>query len=62
MKIKAIYGNGILRPLEKVDLREKEEIEIKIANAVRMTKGIIKVSPKIAKEIAESDELSVWGA
>ena len=62
MKIKAIYENGILRPLEKVDLREKEEIEIKIANAVRRTEGIIKVSPKIAKEIAESDELSVWGA
>lgn len=35
MKIKAIYKNGILRPLEKVVLREKEEIEIKIADAVR---------------------------
>lgn len=39
-----------------------EKIEIKIVNAVRKTMGIIKVKPKIAKEIAESDELSVWGA
>lgn len=62
MKIKAIYENGVLRPLEKLDLEEKKEIEIKISNAVRKTKGIIKVRPKLAKEIAESDELSVWGA
>jgi predicted DNA-binding antitoxin AbrB/MazE fold protein len=61
MKIKAIYENGVLRPLEKVDLEEKGEIELKIANAVTKTRGIIKVKPKIAKEIAESDELSVWG-
>ncbi len=60
MKIKAIYENGVLRPLEKLDLEEKREIEIKIPNAVRKTKGIIKVKPKLAKEIAESDELSVW--
>jgi predicted DNA-binding antitoxin AbrB/MazE fold protein len=61
MKIKAIYENGVLRPLEKLDLEEKREIEIKIPNAVRKTKGIIKVKQKLAKEIAESDELSVLG-
>jgi predicted DNA-binding antitoxin AbrB/MazE fold protein len=60
MKIKAIYENGIIKPLEKLDLEEKEEIEIKITDTVRKTKGIIKLNPKIAKEIAESDELSVW--
>jgi len=62
MKIKALYENGVLKPLEKIDIEEKAEIEIKIANAVTKTRGIIKVKPKIAKEIAESDELSVWGA
>jgi len=62
MKIKAIYENGVLKPLGKLDLEEKEEIGIKIANTVRSTKGIIKVKRKLAKEIAESDELSVWGA
>jgi predicted DNA-binding antitoxin AbrB/MazE fold protein len=61
MKIKAIYENGVLRPLEKLDLEEKREIEIKIPNAVRKTKGIIKVKQKLAKEIAESGELSVLG-
>ncbi len=56
MKIKAIYENGVLRPLEKLDLEEKREIEIKISNAVRKTKGIIKVKQKLAKVIAEGDE------
>ena len=59
MKIKAIYENGVLKPLGKIDIEEKGEIEIKIANTV--TKGIIKVRSKLAKEIAESDDLSVWG-
>jgi len=59
MIIKAIYENSVLKPLGKLDLEEKEEIGIKIANTVRKTKGIIKVKRKFAKEIAESDELSV---
>ena len=61
MKIKAIYEKGVLRPLEEVGLEEMKEVEIKIADAVWSTKGIIKVKAKIAKEIAESDELSVLG-
>jgi len=27
-KIKGIYENGVIRPLEKIDLVEKEEVEI----------------------------------
>jgi len=48
--------------LEKLDLKEGEEVEIEITNSVRKTKGIIKIPYKIAEEIAESDELSPLGA
>ena len=30
MKIKAIYENGVLKLREKLDLEEKEEVEIEI--------------------------------
>ena len=47
-----------MRPLNKLKLRQGEEVEIEITDAVRRTKGIIKIDPKLGKEIAESDELS----
>jgi len=59
MIVKAIYENGVLKPLKKLNLKEKEEVELKIVpNIVAKTKGIIKIDPKLAKEIAESNELS----
>ena len=62
MKVKAIYKNEVLKPLEKLNLREGEKVEIEISDAVRRTRGIIKISHKLSKEIAESDELSVLDA
>ncbi len=59
MRIKAIYKNKVLKPLKKLNLKEGEEVKIEISNAVRKTKGIIKVDRTLAKEIAESDELSI---
>jgi len=44
--------------LNKLNLRQGEEVEIEITNAVRRTKGIIKIDHELGKEIAESDELS----
>ena len=62
MKVKAIYENGVLKPVRKLDLREKEEIEIEIVpNRVNKTRGIIKVNSDLATEIAASDELSALG-
>jgi len=62
MKVKAIYENGVLKPLRKLDLREKEEIEIEIVpSRVNKTRGIIKVNSDLAIEIAEGDELSALG-
>ncbi len=62
MKVKAVYKNEVLKPLEKLNLREGEKVEIEISDAVRRTKGIIKINHKLSKEIAESDELSVLDA
>jgi hypothetical protein len=44
--------------MKKPDLKQDEECEMEISNAVRRTRGIIKIDPKLGKEIAESDELS----
>lgn len=62
MRVKAIYKDEVLKPLEKLNLNEGEKVEIEISNAVRKTKGIIKIDPTLSKEIAESDELSVLDA
>ena len=59
MRIRAIYKHEVLKPLSKLDLKEGEEVEIEISSEVRKTKGIIKLNPEIAKDLAESDELSV---
>jgi predicted DNA-binding antitoxin AbrB/MazE fold protein len=56
---KAVYENGVLRPLEKLNLRQGEEVEIEIKDAVLRTRGIIKLDPEIAREIADGDEFSV---
>jgi predicted DNA-binding antitoxin AbrB/MazE fold protein len=45
----AVYQDGVLRPLNKLNLRQGEEVEIEIANAVRRTKGIIKIDPGLGK-------------
>lgn len=57
-RTRAVYQDGVLRPLDKLNLRQGEEVEIEITNVVRRTKGIIKIDPALGKEIAESDELS----
>jgi len=40
-------------------LHNGDKIVIEIPNAVRRSKGIIRIDHKLCKEIAESDELSI---
>ena len=56
---KAVYENGVLRPMEKLNLRQGEEVEIEIKDTVLRTRGIIKLDPEIARAIADGDEFSV---
>jgi len=55
MGIKAIYENNVLRPLEKLALKEGEEVEIEIlTSVVDMTFGVSKLSGNIIEEIIET--------
>ena len=58
MRTRAIYENGVLKPLGDIDLLPGEEVDIEIGSPVRRTKGIIKLDPAIARDIADSDECS----
>ena len=55
MGIKAIYVEGILKPLEKIKLEENEEVLVEIKK--RRMKGILKVDPEIVDEVIENEEL-----
>jgi len=60
MKIKAIYKNDTLKPLEKLNLKEGEEVEISIKSVslANEFQGVLKLhDPEMIEEIAESDEL-----
>ncbi len=62
MRTKAVYKDGILKPLGKLDLKEGEEVDIEIRSAVKRTYGMFKVDPETSKEIAESEDLSYLDA
>jgi hypothetical protein len=56
---KTIYNfnsndNGMIKT--DLNLQPGEEVDIEIGNSVRSTKGIIKLDPTIARDIADSDE------
>ena len=62
MQIHAIYENGILRPIEKIDLEEQQKVEIIVMqkkSAVDRTKGMFKADSGLAKFIAEDDSI-LW--
>jgi len=65
MSISAVYKRGVIKPLVKINLRNNEKIEIDIKrkkSVVDEITGAIKIDPKLAKKIAESDEItfSMW--
>ena len=56
MQLNAIYGDKVLKPLTKLDLRENEEIIIAIKKH-RISEGILKVDSEIVDEVVETEEL-----
>jgi len=61
MGIKAVYENNVLKPLEKLALKEGEEVEIEIlTSVVEKTFGILKLNDKIIEEIIEGTEYGSW--
>lgn len=59
MRIRAIYRDEVLKPLNKLDLKEGEEVEIEVKkNPVERLEGLIKISNrKWVEEIIESPDL-----
>jgi predicted DNA-binding antitoxin AbrB/MazE fold protein len=58
-RIKAMYEEGILKPLEKLDLKEGEEVEIEVKKSpVERLEGMIRISNRRwVKELIESPDL-----
>ena len=64
IKITAIYEHGVIRPLKKVPLRDRQKVELRLENQkspVNLSKAIIHVHQKIGKFIAQSPHLSPLG-
>ncbi|HUS74474.1 MAG TPA: antitoxin family protein [Methanothrix sp.] len=59
MLVKAVYENSVLRPLEKLDLKEGDMVEIEVKmDAVDRLGGLVKISQRdVVDEIIESPEL-----
>jgi predicted DNA-binding antitoxin AbrB/MazE fold protein len=57
-RTKAIYEEGILKPLEKLNLKEGEEVEIEVKKAsVEEFHGKMRIDKEIADEIIE---MGIW--
>jgi len=59
MSISAVYEKGVIKPLIKLGLEEKEEIEIEVKRKKTFEKfhGKLELNEKIADEIIE---MEVW--
>ena len=59
IKVKARYEGSVLKPLEKLDLKEGDEVELVIAGSIAKTfRGALKLGDStLIEELAESDEL-----
>ena len=57
MKTKAIYEEGVLKPIGKLDLNEGEKVEIEIPiSVVDRTYAVSKLSDEIIEDIIETTE------
>lgn len=59
MLVKAVYENSVLRPLEKLDLKEGDMVEIEVKkDAVDRLGGLVKITQRdVVDEIIDSPEL-----
>jgi len=60
--VEAVFENGVLKPLEKMDLKEHQRVDIIVRpkkSAVNKTKGMFRARPDLIKFIAEDDSI-LW--
>jgi len=57
IRVKARYEDKVLKPLEKLDLEEGEEVDIDVPiSVVETTYAVSKLSDEIIEEIIETTE------
>lgn len=57
IRVKARYENEVLKPLEKLDLKEGEDVEIVVPiSVVERTYAVSKLSDEVIEEIIETTE------
>ncbi len=59
MPIAAVYRKGVIKPLEKLDLKEDEEIEIEIKrkrSVVDEISGKMRLKQEIIDELVEGED------
>lgn len=57
--IDAVFEDGVIKPLEPVNLQEHQRVRVAISphpGAVAETRGLIPAPPAAVAEVAESDE------
>jgi predicted DNA-binding antitoxin AbrB/MazE fold protein len=57
--IYAIYENGVLKPLEQLDLKESQRVKLSLEilpSVVDDTQALIRARPDVVEEVAEGDE------
>jgi predicted DNA-binding antitoxin AbrB/MazE fold protein len=57
--IDAIYEGGILRPLERLDLKESQRLKLTLEvlpSVVEQTQALIQAKAGVVKDVAENDE------
>lgn len=55
----AIYEHGVLKPLEKLNLKEFQRLKLTVEvlpSVVEETQALIRAKAKIVKEVAEGEE------
>jgi len=61
IRVKARYEDKVLKPLEKLELEEGEEVEIELPiSIVETTYAVSKLSDEIIEEIIEDTEYGPW--
>ena len=61
IRVKARYENEVLKPLEKLDLKEGEDVEIEVKKSItERTFGIIQLEHNEIEEIIEDTEYGSW--
>ncbi|MFP3909631.1 MAG: antitoxin family protein [Halobacteriota archaeon] len=56
MRIKAIYENKVLKPLQKLDLREGEEVEIELKEKRKFSKKDLMAYAGIFNDLTDEEE------